>query len=135
MFKRFITNTNITNEEVKILESAIIDHSNGNNINSLVGLSLLLGDKLDVTYHRTINSSIQDYINKQIQKIMKVDIEINDKYLIVKYSVLDNFDINIFENWKKAITIPKKISKYLNKEYILMINDKEIKIDGKVYNI
>jgi len=133
MFKRFITN--ITSEEEKILENAIVDHSNGNNINSLVGLALLLGDKLDVTYHRTINSSIQDYINKQIQKIMKVDIEIDDKNLIVKYTVLDGFDIDVFENWEKAITIPRKISKYLNKEYILIINNKEIKIDNKVYDI
>lgn len=126
VFRKFLVGTNITFEEQKILEDAITDHSNGNNINSMIGLALVLGDKLDVTYHRTENSSIQDEMNKEIQKIRKVDIEINDKELIVKYITIDDFDINILKNWEKAITIPKKIANHLNKKYVLIINDKEV---------
>ena len=107
-----------------------MDHSKGNDIKSLVGLSLVLADKLDVTYDRTINSSIQDTINKEIQKIRSVDINITDDNLIVYYKTIDNFDINILKNWPKAITIPYKVAKYLNKNYIFMINDVQTDISS-----
>ena len=115
-------------EEEAILRQAILDHSKGNNISSLVGLSLVLADKLDVTYHRTINSSIQDTVNKEIQKIKEVDVKITDKKLIVFYKTTDDFDINIFKNWSKAITIPNKVAKYLNKECSFILNDVPIDI-------
>ena len=105
-----------------------MDHSKGNNIKSLVGLALVLADKLDVTYHRTENSSIQDVMNKEIQKIRNVDIKINEDKLIVNYTTYDDFNINILNNWPKAITIPYKVSNYLNKDFIFLINNKEIDI-------
>lgn len=123
-FRRFIADTNITEEEESIIEHAIADHSKGSNIDSLVGLALVLADKLDVTYHRTENSSIQDEMNKEIQKIRNVDIEITDKELIVKYVVDGELDLDILRNWEKAITIPQKIAKHLNKKYVLLVNDK-----------
>lgn len=115
MFKRFLNNTYITKDEIKILENAIKDHSKGNEINSNIGLALVLADKLDVTYHRTINSSIQDEMNKEIQKIKNV-------VLIVKYTVDGDLNLDILRGWEKAITIPKKIADYLDKNYILMVN-------------
>lgn len=122
MFKRFLNDTDITKDEMGILESAIKDHSKGNEINSNIGLALVLADKLDVTYHRTINSSIQDEMNKEIQKIKNVDIIINNQELIVKYTVDGDLNLNILRGWEKAITIPKKIASYLGKNYILMVN-------------
>lgn len=122
-FRRFIADTNITKEEECIIEHAIADHSEGNNIDSLVGLALVLADKLDVTYHRTENSSIQDETNKEIQKIRNVDIEITNKELMVKYVVDGELDLATLRNWEKAITIPQKIAKHLNKKYVLLVND------------
>lgn len=127
MFSRFIDKNDITEKELEILRQAIYDHSKGNDIQSLIGLSLVLADKLDVTYHRTINSSIQDTINNEFQKIKKVNIVIDDKNLVVNYIADNNFDVKILTNWKKTITIPEKIAKYLNKTFIFLINDKEIK--------
>lgn len=132
MFIKFIT-SDITKDEKKIIEHAIADHSKGNDIKSIIDLSLVLADKLDVTYHRTENSSIQDEINKEVQKIRSVDIEISENKLTVSYSVVGNFDINILKNWDKAITIPKKIANYLNKEYIFYVNDR--RIDLNAYNL
>lgn len=126
IFSRYIDKNDISLEEMKIIKQAILDHSKGNNIQSLIGLSLVLADKLDVTYHRTINSSIQDLVNKEIQKIKKVDILIDDKNLIVKYFTEADFDVSVLKSWKKAITIPKKVAQYLNKNYIFLINDREI---------
>lgn len=127
MFKKFLNDTDITKDEMEVLEKAIKDHSKGNEINSNIGLALVLADKLDVTYHRTINSSIQDEMNKEIQKIKNVDIIINNQELIVKYTVDGDLNLNILRGWEKAITIPKKIANYLGKNYILMVNG-EIKI-------
>jgi len=128
IFRKLITNTNITEEESIIIEQAISDHSNGDNITSLIGLALVLADKLDVTYHRTVNSSIQDKMNKEIQKIRNVDIEINNSELIVRYTTIGNFDINILKKYEKAIIIPKKIANYLNKKYIFIINGQNINV-------
>lgn len=126
IFRNYLKGTNITKEEEQILEDAIKDHSNGNNIKSLIGLSLVLADKLDVTYHRTINSSIQDETNKEFQKIKKVDIKIDEESLILNYNVEGNLNLEIIKNWEKAITIPEKIATYLNKEFIFMINNKKL---------
>lgn len=123
MFVNFLDENDITQYAKEILKQAITDHSKGNNIKSLIGLSLALADKLDVTYHRTINSSIQDKMNKEIQKIRKVDINITDNELIVHYTTDSNFDINILKDWPKAITVPYKVSKYLKKDYRFMINN------------
>ena len=123
MFVNFLDENDITQYEKEILKQAITDHSKGNNIETLIGLSLVLADKLDVTYHRTINSSIQDKMNKEIQKIRKVDINITDNELIVHYTTDSNFDINILKDWPKAITVPYKVSKYLKKDYRFMINN------------
>ena len=132
MFSKFISKNDVTDKELEILRQAIYDHSKGNDIQSLVGLSLVLADKLDVTYHRTINSSIQDKINKEIQKIKKVNIIIDDKNLIVNYVADNNFDVKVLTNWKKAITIPEKVAKYLNKTFIFLVNDKEIEYNNVI---
>lgn len=125
IFSKFIDKNDITEDEMEILRQAIYDHSKGNDIQSLVGLALVLADKLDVTYHRTINSSIQDIINKEIQKIKKVDIKISETDLIVNYETENNFDVNILTEWPKAITIPNKIAKHLNKNFKFLINQKK----------
>lgn len=130
MFRNFLENTDITEDEKIILEEAIKDHGNGNNITSSIGLALLLADKLDVTYHRTINSSIQDELNKEFQKIKKVDIKIDDKNLIINYNVEDSLNLEIIMNWKKALTIPQKVASYLNKNFIFMINNEEVQIEN-----
>lgn len=129
IFTTFIDLTDISEGEIEILRQAIFDHSKGNNIESLVGLALVLADKLDVTYHRTENSSIQDTMNKEIQKIKNVDIEIDNKNLIVKYTTLPNFNVQVLQNWVKAIIIPQKAARYLNKQFKFFVNNNEIEVE------
>ncbi len=132
MFSKYIDKSDISFKEMKTIRQAILDHSKGNDIQSLIGLALVLADKLDVTYHRTINSSIQDWVNKEFQKIKEVDIIIDDKNLIVKYLTESNFDVSVLKNWNKAITIPKKVANYLNRNYIFLINNKEIQYSSLI---
>lgn len=126
IFINYIDKNDITKDEEEILRQAIMDHSKGDNIKSLIGLSLVLADKLDVNYHRTENSSIQDKMNKEIQKIQNVDVTITDKDFIVQYTTEDNFDINILKDWPKAITVPYKVSKYLKRNYSFIVNEMPI---------
>lgn len=128
IFRKYLVGTNINKEEEQIIEQAIKDHSKGNDIKSAIGLALVLADKLDVTYHRTINSSIQDDVNKEYQKIKKVDIEINKKELIVKYTVEGKINLDLLLEWDKIVTVPKKIASYLQKKYIFKINNEIINI-------
>ncbi len=123
---KFMKDMDITDQEKEMLCQAILDHSKGSSIQSLVGLALVLADKLDVTYHRTQNSSIQDQMNKEIQKIKQVDIEITRTDLIVAYKTINNFNVSVLNNWNKALTIPEKCAEYLGKRFIFIINDKEI---------
>lgn len=126
IFKNYIEEKDFSEKELITLENAIKDHSKWDNIQSLTGLALVLADKLDVTYHRTINSSIQDKINTEIQKIKNVDIEINDYELIVRYSTINDFDKSILKNWNKAVLVPMKIAKHLHKKYKFIINEQII---------
>ena len=125
IFTNFIDKNDISKKEEEILKQAIIDHSKGKDIKSLIGLALVLADKLDVTYHRTENSSIQDTMNKEIQKIKKVDINISNTDLLVSYETANNFDVTILAEWPKAVTIPYKAAKHLNKNFKFLINGKE----------
>lgn len=134
IFINYIERDDLTEDEFEVLKQAIQDHSNGNKITSLVGLALVLADKLDVTYHRTIHSSIQDTMNREIQKIKKVNIKITDEYLIVNYLTNNDFNFNILHDWPKAITIPYKVANYLNKDFVFLINDKKIDISSFLFD-
>lgn len=129
IFANFIDRNDVTVEEMESLRQAIVDHSKGNNINSLIGLALVLADKLDVTYHRVENSSIHDAVNNEVLKIKEVDIRITDQNLIVNYTVSGEFDINILGVWPKAITIPYKVAKYLDKEFSFLVNGEKKNVD------
>lgn len=85
-----------------------------------------MADKLDVTYHRTINSSIQDKMNQEIQKIKSVNIDITDNELIVTYTTDSSFDISILRDWNKSIMIPLKVAKYLGKKFVFFVNNQQI---------
>ena len=130
IFMNYLDKDDISKEEEETLKQAISDHSKGNNIKSIIGLALVLADKLDVTYHRTENSTIQDTMNKEIQKIKKVTIKITNEDLMINYTTDDDFNLNIFKEWPKAITVPYKTSKYLNRKFIFKMNENNIDISG-----
>lgn len=65
-------------------------------------------------------------MNTGIQKIKGVGVKITDTELIVTYDTEGDFDIHILKAWKKAITIPKKVSEYLGKKFIFMLNGNEV---------
>lgn len=118
----------LSDSEREMMRQAITDHSKGENICSPIGLALVLADKLDITYHRTENSSIQDRVNREIQKIREVSIEIDVQELRVRYRTVEDFDVNVLVEWSKAITIPEKVARFLNKKFLFFINDQPVDV-------
>ena len=46
------------------------------------------------------------------------------------FNSTNELNLDILKNWPKAITIPYKVTKYLNKNYIFMINDVQTDISS-----
>lgn len=126
LFRLYLEGTDVTKEEEQLIEGAIVDHSNGENITSTIGAVLVLADKLDITYHRTQYSSIQDEMNKEIQKIRKVEANINESQIIINYSTSEPINLAILSGWEKAFTIPIKIANYLKRDCVFTINGQKM---------
>ncbi len=67
-------------------------------------------------------------MNKEIQKIKKVNININDNELIVTYTTDSSFDISILRDWDKCVKIPAKVANYLGKKFIFLVNNQQINL-------
>lgn len=123
MLELYLEEMDLSEEEIGVLKQAVLDHSNGDHIESSIGLALVLADKLDVTDHRTIHSTIQDQVNLEVQKIKHVSVNISDEFLTVSYTTNEDFDIKVLVSaWNKMIVIPQRVAKYLNLNFIFLKN-------------
>lgn len=132
MCSDFLENKGLSTQEFEQIRHAILDHSKGLEMNSPLDIALTLADKLDVTYHRTIHSTIQDYLNKEIQKIKKVDIEISKDTLTVNYSTEKDFNASVLKEWDKTYLIPLKVALILQKKYHFLINEKTTILESEI---
>ena len=116
----------------KIIKQAILDHSNGENFKSLIGIALYLADKLDVSYKRVENSIVKNERNQSVQKIKNVEICFSENNLYINYIVEENFKPLIFQEWQKCWQAPYKVANHL--KYILhfSINNIEVEFPYKI---
>ena len=128
MIDEFIDCADITIEEKDEIRFAILNHSDSCENNSILGIALYLADKLDMTYHRTINSSIQDELNKEIQKVMSVCVEITEDELIVRYKVNGDINFEVFDGWDKMVMAPEIAASSLKRRLVFVVNNKNILI-------
>jgi len=126
--KIFLNNYIINEEDKTIIIDAIEDHSNGENITSKVGLALLLADKIDLSSHRVEDSTIKDEINEEFMKVSNVEISITSKNLYINYKATETFNMDILKYWDKAITIPFKVAKYLEKKCLFYLNEQHLDV-------
>lgn len=122
MANHYLEKLPLSSEECKRIIQAIQDHSNGTDIQSSIGLALVLADKLDITYHRTIDSTIQDTINQNIQRIKKVTLIMNNDTMRLNYMVEEGFQKQLLKEWNKCLIIPMKIATYLKKQFVFELN-------------
>lgn len=121
----YLKKFNLSDNDIKIIVQAIQDHSRGSDIESVVGAALLLADKLDLSKHRVIASTVKDDINREFLKVDNVTVDITAEDLIVNYTANNDFNVNILKNWNKSISVPIKVAKYFNKNLIFKINNQE----------
>ena len=127
MCKKFLCKINVTTLEKKIITQAILDHSNGNNIKSAIGASLLIADKTNLSKKRILNSNDVNNYHKNLLEVDKVDVSIIRKDMIINFVAYDKFSIiKLNELWNKAFIVPVKAAKYLNYTVIFTINDIQI---------
>ena len=126
MSEPFLHKLKIPLKNQKIMKQAILDHSNGENFSSLLGVALYLADKLDVTYLRVQNSIVKNERNQSVSKIKQVNFCLSENSLYIYYLVEEGFRPIIFKEWKKCLQAPYKVASYLHYSIHFFINDKEI---------
>lgn len=123
MCTHFLDKTSLSQENKNIIIHAIIDHSNGDEINNPVGAALILADKIDISKNRVLELGKKDRWHSNLLNIEKTILNVEDDKIIINYIVNNKFSKEILaEQWKKGIILPIKASNYFGYKCIFQIN-------------
>lgn len=118
-------------EDAYTIVHAISNHSDGQEINTIVDAALILADKLDVTGDRIVR--VTDKITAEVLKIEKAEFHLYGKLgkgegAELKYTVDDGFNVSILKEWPKCVSIPYRVAtEFLGlSEFRFLINDEEV---------
>lgn len=140
MCVEFLNKTNLAQEDKYIIFHAIQDHSNGNNINSVIGAALLIADKIDVSKNRGFYVKkdlknkgliIEEDLNKKddLCEIEDIDIIILNNVITFNFITNGSFsklkDILLKTTMESFMKIEKG-SKYLNCICVFKINGEKV---------
>ncbi|MDR3125507.1 MAG: HD domain-containing protein [Candidatus Nomurabacteria bacterium] len=127
--REWLTKYNMNASDIDIIYHAILSHSNGKEINNLVDAAILLGDKMDITGDR-LNLSRQirdiDALTKSLLMINKVEFIVDENLARLRWDVEPGYDIKLFAGWPKAVTVPAKVAKYLERDFVFEFDGKEL---------
>lgn len=126
MLEPFFQKCKIPFKYRKMIQEAILDHSNGENFSSLLGVSLYLADKLDMTYRRVEKTTVKSMCNQSVLKIKDVKVLLSEDTLYIQYVVEDGFEPILFKEWPKCWQAPYKVADYLHYKVHFSINDMEV---------
>lgn len=125
----FLDKTKLLKESKDLIIQAIKDHSNGDDILSPVGASLLLADKIDLSKKRVLALGEKDRWHRNLLNIEEIQLTVEKKNMIINYTVNDHFSQEIFqEEWKKGITIPMKAARYFGCNCIFQLNGNTVEL-------
>lgn len=118
-------------EDAYTVVHAIANHSDGEEINTIVDAALILADKLDVTSDRIVR--VTDKITSAVTKIQKAEFHLYGKLgkgegAELRYTVDDGFDSSVLKEWPKCVKIPYRVTtEFLGlSEFKFFINGEEI---------
>jgi len=135
--KEYLKQFCLTVEEKNLILSAIGNHGDCDNMNSLIDACITIADKTHFDRSRVIKSKYS-YLLK-LNNIISNQILIDSNNLIIKYEVDQDFNKAIFYIIPKSIDILVDVAGKLNLKPIFYINDKEDtfadrdEYDGYVY--
>lgn len=123
MCEKFLCKTNLTSIEKDVIIQAIVDHSDGNDIKSVVGAALLIADKTDLSKERILDHTDLNNYHKNLLEVENVDVSIQGSEMIINFVASEKFSvIVVHELWSKAFYIPAKAAKYLGCAAVFMVN-------------
>lgn len=117
MSKVYLENKDISEVNKNTILSAIIDHSNGENIQSIIGASLLIADKIDLDKTRILKEGTKVEGVKELCNIDKIDIDFEANNMKINFITNDAFsktELMKFYFITKSIKTIFKASDYLN---------------------
>jgi HD superfamily phosphohydrolase YqeK len=131
MANEYLSDKDISDEYKKIILDAIIDHSEGKHLTSIVGAVLVFADKIDYDRDRLapIGYEIENF--NQVQYIDHIEVSLSSDTLIVKFVVSDMFDKSKLEKYYFTPKLFKAIynfSDYLKVKPCVKLNDEEWKL-------
>lgn len=136
--KKYLDKKDIDEEEKKEILNAIRKHSNAKDSNDLMQYIIVASDKIDIDKSRMMPKAYLSDINKNLEYINDVKLEITDNDVNFLLDVEDGHfkDICLFlEDWPKPVTEIKRFAKFLNKTPHFLFNDKEEVFDKDVFKI
>ena len=143
---RFLKNLGMNDERnIERLLHAIGGHSDARDILDVVDAALVLADKTDMRKGRMLVSEEeakkffadldargQEY-NKWVKlfvlnlyKVEDVNVSVVSEGLIVRYDVDDDFSLEFFEAWPKAIRVPWAVADFVERYFQLIVDGEEI---------
>ncbi|MDD2376500.1 MAG: HD domain-containing protein [Clostridia bacterium] len=128
---KYLSDKDISDEYKKMILDAIIDHSEGENISSIVGATLIFADKIDYDKNRLTPIGYQIENFNQIQYIDYIDVMLCDNNLTVKFIVSNMFDKSSMEKYYFTPKVFKAIynfSAYLKLKPCIKLNNDEWKL-------
>ena len=120
----FLDNSNhLLPEEKAMIIQAIDDHSTGTNISSVIGATLLIADKADISKRRILPVTPLDDWHKNLLEIEYVDICISDTAILINHITTESFSKELCINgYKKGYGLQVKASEYLNRTCHIQFN-------------
>jgi len=101
-------------EEKDMIVQAIEDHSEGNNISSVIGAALLIADKADISKRRILPLETMDDWHKNLLEIEDVNINVSDKLITINYITTEAFSKTLLaEAHEKYYDMPIKAAEFL----------------------
>lgn len=120
----YLTKLNMNETDKKIIVDAIKYHSKGSE--TKIGAALTFADKIDMQKSRMMRFKENNYFHDNIKHMLDVQLTVDENNIIVNIITDNQFDYNSLKDYSKMITKPIEMSKYLKRNCIFQIDNKEI---------
>ena len=129
----YLKRIGMSNEDIHIIEHAIRNHSQGTNLESVVGAALTFADKIDMNRNRMMRFINGNYFHENVKHILDIALDVNQQNIIVNILTDGKFDYNSLIDYPKMIIKPTEMAEYLNRKCLFMIDGKELDLYNYIY--
>jgi len=130
--EKYLTSVQMPVADKEIIVHAILDHSEGNDLQSNVGAALTFADKIDMFKDRMLRFKENNYFHENIKHMLNIEVSVFDNIINVNIATDGNFDYNSLKDYSKMITVPTKMAKYFNRKCTFSIDGEVIDLLGIV---